>query len=137
MPGALRGEEGRALYGLPNPSEKDALKVKIAHELLQHVSYCCLYAHRRHVPFYIENPLTSRLWKMPEIRQLLQLPRVLELLFDYCQYGEAWRKSTKLFVSRHADLRVIENSSRFQRGYKCSATRKRHHVLSGTDGKTC
>ena len=135
MPGALRGEEGRALYGLPNLSEKDALKVKIANELLQHMRAFCLYAYRRRVPFYIENPLTSRLWKMPEVHELLKLPQVLTLVFDDCQYGEAWRKSTKLLVSRHSDLRVIERRCKFGRNFICSATGKRHQVLSGSDGK--
>ena len=66
MPGALRGGD-RALYWLPNLSEKDALNVKVASELLQHMKSFCLYAHRQRIPFYIKNPLTSRLWRMPEI----------------------------------------------------------------------
>ena len=81
MPGALRGEEGRFLYGLPGLNEKDQLKVQVANLLLTYMKSLCKYCHRRRVPFYIENPLTSRLWKMPEIHELLRLPHTHTIAF--------------------------------------------------------
>ena len=134
MPGALRGEEGRALYGLPGLNERDRLKVEVANTLLTYLKSFCKYCHRRRVPFYIENPLTSRLWKMPEIKELMALPHTVTVVFDFCQYGEPWRKSTQLLVSRHADLRAIERRCHFGRGYVCSATGKRHQQLTGAQG---
>ena len=136
MPGALRGEEGRALYGLPGLSPADATKVKVANELLGYMKSFCKYCHRRRVPFYIENPLTSRLWKMPELLELGRLPHTTSLVVDYCQYGEPWRKSTRIMVSRHADVRSLERRCHFGRGYVCSASGKRHVVLSGSSGGT-
>ena len=135
MPGALRGESGRELYGLPGLSETDALKVKVANELLQYMYALCRYCFRRRVPFNIENPRTSRLWKTHELRALTALPHSVEVLFDFCQYGEPWRKSTRVLASRHADLRAMARQCHFGRGYMCSATGKRHQLLSGYAGK--
>ena len=134
MPGALRGEEGKELYGLPGLSEKDQLKVDVANKLLRHLAAFCRYCHRRRVPFYIENPLTSRLWKTHELRGLAKLTHSVFVNFDFCQFGEPWRKSTQLLVSRHSDIRVIERKCKFGRGFVCSATGKRHIVLSGASG---
>ena len=134
MPGALRGEEGSELYGLPGLSEKDQLKVDVANSLLLHMRGLCKYCHRRRVPFYIENPLTSRLWKTTEIKELLALPHSLFMQFYFCQFGEPWRKSTQLLVSRHADMRAIEKRCHFGRGFICSATGKRHVQLTGAVG---
>ena len=134
MPGALRGEEGKELYGLPGLSEKDQLKVDVANKLLRHLAAFCRYCHRRRVPFYIENPLTSRLWKTHELRGLAKLTHSVLVNFDFCHFGEPWRKSTQLLVSRHSDIRVIERKCKFGRGFVCSATGKRHIVLSGASG---
>lgn len=131
MPGALRGEEGRDLYGLPGLNEKDQLKVDVANQLLVYLLQLCKYAHRRRVPFYIENPLTSRLWKMPEMKQIMSLSHSDTVELDFCQYGEAWRKSTRLLVSRHPDLRSVGKRCCFGRGYVCSATGRRHQQLTG------
>ena len=134
MPGALRGEEGKDLYGLPGLSEKDQLKVDVANKLLRYLSAFGRYCKRRRVPFYVENPLTSRLWKTHELKQLARLPGTLHVDFVFCQYGEPWRKSTRLLVNGHSDLRCIERRCTFGRNFVCSATGRRHIVLSGSSG---
>ena len=145
MPGALRGEEGRHLYGLPGLNEKDQLKVDVANQLSVYLLQLCKYAHRRRVPFYIENPLTSRLWKMPEMKQLMSLTHSDTVELDLCQYGEKWRKSTRPLVSRHPDLRSVGKLCCFGRGFLefpamhqgrvFSGLRKLRHTLDGSAGR--
>eukprot|EP00969_Alexandrium_andersonii_P301040 13309420-Alexandrium_andersonii.AAC.1 len=44
----------------------------------------------------IENPAASRLFRMPAVVRLLRRKAVHSLNFDFCAYGTAWRKRTKL-----------------------------------------
>ena len=53
---------------------------------------------RTGVPFYVENPLRSKLWSNPFIQKLLKDTRTSTIIFDYCQFGEKWQKSTQILA---------------------------------------
>ena len=92
------------------------------------------------VPWYLENPQRSKLWMHPIIKKWVQHPATQKVEFDYCQFGEAWKKSTTILVF---------NNRKFHQGmgkkctvsYKdgesiCSKTGKPHVLLKGfTDDK--
>eukprot|EP00959_Pyramimonas_sp_CCMP1952_P455184 9471164-Pyramimonas_sp.AAC.1 len=96
--------------GLPGFGEKDAKKVKDGNRLMWFTVRCCQAASKAGIPWTIENPRTSRVWKAPAIKKLAQMTlfgaEVLSPAFvhlDFCQYGEAWKKSTTL-LSHGLDL---------------------------------
>jgi hypothetical protein len=118
---------------MPGLSEKDAAKVALANELLRFMTYMCKYATRRRVPWYIENPWSSRLWLTDEMLSLESLPGTCRFQVDHCQFGEPCRKSTRILVNGHSDMRGVQRKCKFGRGYVCSATGRRHIQLCGVD----
>ena len=52
---------------------------------------------RNAIPLYLENPLRSKLWRHPYVRKWVMDKRASTVVFPYCQFGEAWQKSTQVF----------------------------------------
>jgi len=50
----------------------------------------------KQIPFSIENPDSSYLWKTVQYRQLCKKVHMQEVVLDYCQYGMKFRKRTKI-----------------------------------------
>ena len=89
-------------------------------------------AIRYRVPITIENPMTSRLWIFPPIAK--EVSRATSVIvFDACQYGTPWKKSTKL-ASWNIDLSPLEKRCH-QTANCCSATGVPHVKLEGVDDK--
>jgi hypothetical protein len=91
------------------------------------------------VPFYLENPATSKLWHHPIIKKWVQSSLSQIVIFDYCQYGTEWRKPTQVLAYNN----VRFNQSIGKRccpihkvrslGYtECSRSGKAHTSLTGT-----
>ena len=82
-PGPLRGEGGKTLWGLPGLKGKDRARVLAASRLIRIMVKFCKVARQHNTPHFIENPQTSRLWKMRCIHSLLAGPRALATRFDF------------------------------------------------------
>ena len=69
------------------------------------------------VPWYLENPQRSKLWMHPIIRKWVRHPETQKVEYDYCQFGEDWKKSTTILVF---------NNKKFHQGkcVKCKVTYK-------------
>eukprot|EP00959_Pyramimonas_sp_CCMP1952_P228678 4781027-Pyramimonas_sp.AAC.1 len=80
-----------------------------------------------HVPWVLENPRTSRLWLVDEIRILER--KASSVVLDYCMYGMPWRKCTR-FVGT---LPGLESWGRRCTGRVCRRTGHRHQALEGKD----
>jgi len=132
MPSPLRGDDDDTIWGLPGLIGDDLKKVQGGNATALfaiEIFHACLNAG---LPCVIENPLTSRLWKIPQIRDLLDNPqrsdKVKETVFNHCGYGSDFCKPTKL-LSCNIDL------SRLAR--RCNPrpfwtfTGKKHCILSG------
>jgi hypothetical protein len=85
------------------------------------------------IPGYLENPLTSHVWKTPEVLQLLAEKKAWLAKLHMCQYGTTWTKATALMI-----WGVPEASMKFKvcrgapRGL-CSRTALPHERLRGMD----
>ena len=82
------------------------------------------------VPWTLENPKTSRVWLTPHLLQFLNKDAALAEV-HYCQYKTPWRKATFCLhkgFPKLSCLKTCENA-----GGLCSATGKRHLILSGRD----
>ena len=81
------------------------------------------------IGFALENPITSLLWALPPMVELMKEAGVYVISLDYCVFGEAWRKTTQL-ITTAPELRAIGRrcAGTFQR---CSRTHQPHQVLRG------
>ena len=93
-------------------------------------------ASNRGLPFYLENPLRSKLWIHPLIRKWVEHPDTTTTIFDYCQFGEAWNKPTQILAGNN--LRFCTSIARRCKmtwtgsgDSICSRTGVKHEKLKG------
>ena len=87
---------------------------------------------RHHVPCVVENPATSRAWRLRRWRLLSSRDNVVSIDTDYCGFGMPWRKRTKLLCV-HVTLAHTLGRRCLGRGSRCSFTGRRHVQLRGGD----
>ena len=50
------------------------------------------------LPFYLENPLRSKLWITPQIIKWIRHKGTTLVQFDYCQFNQEWMKPTQILA---------------------------------------
>ena len=70
------------------------MRVDLANELVNLMYDLCLLSWETGTSFYIENPRSSLLWAMPQMKLLASLPGVQKVRVDCCQFGAPWKKPT-------------------------------------------
>eukprot|EP00959_Pyramimonas_sp_CCMP1952_P175874 3675096-Pyramimonas_sp.AAC.1 len=91
---------------------------------------------RYHVPYALENPLASYMWRSKVMREkILPFSRALDL--HQCAFGSRWRKATRVIfgcVTASGDL-CLTNRGRLlcrgKRGYCSFRPGRKHVVLEG------
>ena len=83
------------------------------------------------VPFILENPWSSKAWRLPPVQKLLQQPGAHLIRADFCQYGTAWKKPTG-FLTVGIDMDDLNRLGRTCAGPVCSRTHRRHVHLTGS-----
>ena len=83
--------------------------------------------------FVVENPWSSRLWLVPEIRRLLLCDDVSLIRADMCQHGTRWRKATGLLIydPLGLDKAGLSCVCGGEEGI-CGRTSRKHIILEGT-----
>ena len=95
MPSALRSNDH--LMGLPSLNERDKNLVSKHNFLYRRAIEYATRSIQANKSGWIENPLTSMLWKTRGIQKLLRLgARFVETHF--CQYGCSYKKATRFIV---------------------------------------
>jgi hypothetical protein len=117
-PGPLRTDQH--LWGLPGLGSSDARKLRQGNQLFLFSLRILRLCDQLRIPFVIENPLTSMAWEVPAMKSFISDSKASECDLDFCMFGEAWKKPTKL-VYKYLNL---EQFSR-----RCSST---SHVCSQT-----
>lgn len=126
-PGPLRSDE--FLWGLPGLSSSDQRKVREGNQLFSFTMRILRQCYSSQVPFVLENPLTSMAWQMTPFQKFLQQTGSHFCDLDFCMYGEAWKKPTRLvynFISLES-LSMRCNSG----SHICSQTQQPHLPLKG------
>ena len=85
--------------GLPGLLLHQQVKVDQGNEFGRFVAEIAELCLELQLPFWIENPWASYLWYLPKYRKLLTHPEVGFWLFDFCRFGTAWRKRTRLLTN--------------------------------------
>ena len=119
--------------GLPGLCKRLAEQVKQGNVLVK----CSLRIFRLAIvlgiPVILENPATSRLFLVPEVRRLLASSKASLVITDQCQHGTSWRKPTG-FLTAGIRHHLLEPLSVRRHGHQqlCSRTGRKHIQLSGT-----
>ena len=83
----------------------------------------------------LENPRTSRMWDLPELKELMTRSDGSEFAFGTfhaCQYGKPWKKATSLAMWGRGRLSsTLAKGLRKCKGRRCQATGKKHERLQG------
>ena len=126
-PPALR--DAGHLLGLPNLSSGDSLKVAVGNRLAQFSFSLFLECAQRGIPAAIENPSTSWVWQTRLALHAARQPNVKVVDFDFCAFGTAWRKRTRVMYV-HLNLDVLSRCKCTGRGL-CSFSHQPHRALEG------
>ena len=122
------------VMGFPDLKGASRRRVKMHNKILFRVAELVAECREHDVHYCIENPDSSRFWMSRPMLKIAAESFVVQL--DFCQYGERWRKRTRLVTSCPA-LQQMERLCTSSGTYpNCSRTAKRHIQVSGIDART-
>ena len=132
MPSAVR-RTGAFIMGLSGLSPKDQHRCDMGNIMFLNCMALVRLAMGLNIRGYLEQPWTSMMFKTRQIQRFLQQNKAFLVRADMCQYCVAWKKPTGFLV-----WGVPRGSVCFKvchgRDGRCSATNKKHLVLSGISG---
>ena len=96
-PPPLRSAE--FVTGLRGLSQRDQEKVELGNSLLALSVELIYHCHRYGVKWSLENPATSFMWDMPNMRQLQNALKPSFVTFDMCRFGSSHLKPTTIWSS--------------------------------------
>ena len=115
--------------GLNGLSLADKKKVVTGNRLLYFTLRVIRTCHSFQVPYAVENPRFSRAWDMRCMQRFISQCHPGWVVFDFCQYGEPWRKPTGLLF-QHIDFSALHAECHPQQGF-CSHSKRPHICLKG------
>ena len=128
-PGPIRSDSYP--MGLPWTRGRDRAKLITGNQLFfftMRIVCICLCLK---IPVVLENPMSSRCWITPILQQLLHWNMLQVNDLDFCQFGERWKKPTRL-ASNFIDLSSLRLTCKGT-FLHCSYSGKRHIQLKGTE----
>ena len=111
-------------------SHIDMDKVRVANILLVFICGLAHVSRVNGIPWYIENPRTSRLWLTSHVRALKRNSKISSIITDYCMWGKSWRKSTQFMFFKVDLSSCVRRCLGAPRGL-CARTLKKHFRLEG------
>ena len=130
LPGPLRGDHSSSVLGRPDLKPRDKLKVQAANRMMYGACTLIRLCLQQNIPGYVENPLSSRLWLAPPVKELLKLDHVHFIKTHMCMHGTQWKKPTGILVWCCKPFTLPRCSGKG----KCSRTGKSHIQLTGIRG---
>ena len=82
--------------GLPGLRKSDAATIALANRVTKNAFRIARACETNLIPFSVENPHGSLMWKTNAYLLLSLQVQMSEIVLDYCRWGEAWRKRTRL-----------------------------------------
>lgn len=90
--------------GLPGVSKKDKMTLRVANVLTRNVFKVLTACCRAGIKVSVENPHTSLLWRCSAYQHFIQKFSVQSVVVDYCQFGENYRKRTRIITYDPDDI---------------------------------
>lgn len=120
-----------AIWGLSDLRPSDCRKLNEGNQLFNFTMKILHLCEQYKIPYVLENPLTSMAWEMPPMMHFMETFRPALCDLDFCMYGEAWQKPTRL-LSNYID--IADLSFRCMGSHlRCSRSKRPHRALKGTD----
>ena len=129
-PPPLRSD--KYVYGLPNLSQSDQVRVDIGNILAIFSASILLLCCRFYIPVCMENPFPSRIWKLRIFQDIFRMKHFRQIAVDFCQFGKLWKNRTRI-ISFFCDLSKANILCSGIKGI-CSRTGKPHVFLCGKCG---
>ena len=122
-------------WGLPPQllSEADRKKVSDGNACAQATLKIIAWCDRLQLPWIVANPISSKLWQLPEFQRLLHADHTEVAVIDFCAYGRRWRKRTQLLTGNVSSQDVARLQGRRCGGSRgvCSFSGHQHFRLTG------
>lgn len=99
--------------GLPGLSPSERLRVDLANLIYAFIAFISTLCHNMGILWSVENPLTSYLWLIPFMIDLMNLPGVYVFQFQQCMHGgtrPVWRRWITNIKSFEALVATCDNS---------------------------
>lgn len=119
------------LWGLPDLRPSDQRKLEDGNQLFRFTMKVLSICEQLHIPYILENPLTSMAWEMQPLVDFCAQHQPCICDLDFCMYGEQWLKPTRLLYNY---IDISQLSLRCSGPYsRCCQTNRPHRALRGTD----
>ena len=118
------------INGLPNLSVEAQKFVDDGTHMMLVAVEICHWCHQCGVHFSLENPDSSLMFLHPAMLKLKAEVKAFDVQLDYCAFGEAWRKPTRLLTTCE-ELHVLGRRCTPRAG-RCSTSGRPHISLRGT-----
>ena len=129
-PPRMRNDQ-EGIWGLQDLRDCDRVAVARGNRLLRVSVRLAKAAERAGVAGSIENPVGSRIFVTKPVCAFVALRSVRSLTLDYCAFGMAWRKRTRILYW-HCDLSALEIRCASRGGW-CDFSGCKHKTLEGRD----
>ena len=116
-------------WGVPGLASRHALAVNLGNATARFSFEVIKLCIRLRIPVCLENPASSRLWACPALTPLLSQAADVKTS-AFCQYGERWRKLTRVAGWNTGTLDGLGKTCTGRRGL-CSRTGLPHIQLNG------
>ena len=119
--------------GVPWASASDQIKLDLGNACLRATLKLVRYLHRRGIPWIWENPDSSKMWDVSDVKEIAAMQGVRTVVADFCRFKKPWRKRTRFLCGNidELDLSRLDKRCQGSRGI-CSSTGKPHFQLSGS-----
>ena len=118
-------------WGKPGLCEETQAKVDYGNAVLKGCLRIVRWCLRYEVPFLLESPRTSWMFKVAELQDLVRPGAAFFVDCDQCMYGRPWRKSTRFLAGNLEDVGVGRIEEKCGGRGLCRRTTRPHWVLQG------
>ena len=122
-----------APWGIPHLHALARTQVDMANILVTNTITILRLAQQLHIPWVVENPLSSLLWHTSVVAGAFDKWNVEFVKLHMCAFGSRWRKATSLATSRLINPQALAGRCVRLPDGKCSHSGSHHIQLSGRD----
>lgn len=123
-------------WGVPNLPEHEQIKVDVGNACVKSTIKIIGWLDQLGLPWVLENPHSSKIWRIPQLRRLIDARHTQVIVTDFCMFNTPWRKRTRLLAGNidELDLQRCHRRCHGSSGI-CSRSGKPHFHLTGSNSK--
>ena len=124
-------------WGRPNLPEHEQAKIEVGNKCFRATLKIIRAPDFFGIPWILENPWSSKCWRLPPIVKLMSMSHVHLRVGDFCSWGTPWRKRTTFMCGNisNDDSMRLQRLCTGERGI-CGRTGSAHVHLTGSKNGT-